>query len=115
MLLLVSYLIGNVLYKKHDLIGSSLDSMSEKLLITHNWYQLKTFFESIGYHQVPSQTADVPETFLYFMNDKRHTIGFEKSNKISLYAVRRILARVDFTYEYFVMVFYGSKNESASS
>ncbi|HEY7228354.1 MAG TPA: hypothetical protein VH481_09525 [Nitrososphaeraceae archaeon] len=89
--------------------------MSENLLITHNWFQLKSFFEAIGYIQVPSSTVGVPQNFLYFKNDKGLTIGFEKSNKISIYTVKRILARVGLNYEYFVMVFYGNNDKSASS
>lgn len=89
--------------------------MAENLIITHNWFQIKSFFEAIGYTQVPSRTVGVPENFLYFRNDKGRTIGFEKSNKISIYAVKRILARVGLNYEYFVMVFYGNNNKSASS
>ena len=85
------------------------------MIITHNWFQLKTFFEEIGYHQIPSNTVGVPEDFLFFINeDSRKTIGFEKSNKMSIYLVKKILKRVDLTYEYFVMVFYKDKNNKDS-
>ena len=78
--------------------------------ITHSWFQLKTFFESYGFKQVPSGT-----NFLYFKNDKtRHTITFEKSNKITIHAVRRILDRTGFTYEFFVLTVYGDQNKPAS-
>ena len=90
--------------------------MTDYLIITHNWHQLKTFFEAIDYHQVPSRSVDVPEDFLYFTNEKTNsTIGFEKSDKISIYVVKRILKRIGLTYEYFVMVFYKDKNNKESS
>jgi hypothetical protein len=86
------------------------------LLIKHNWYQLKTFFEAIGYHQLPSSSVDVPQDFLYFINEETgKTIGFEKSNEMNIHLIRIILRRVDLTYEYFVMVFYKDRNKTESS
>ena len=86
------------------------------MIITHKWYQLKTFLEAIDYHQVPSRSVDVPEDFLYFINEEtKKTIGFEKSNEMSIHLMRRILKRIDLTYEYFVMVFYKDKNNIESS
>jgi hypothetical protein len=83
------------------------------MIIYHNWYQLKTFLERIGYRQVPSESF--PEHYLYFRNDDtRQDIGFEKSNSISVYAVRHILRRIGLNYEYFVIVFYGESNKNSS-
>jgi len=85
-------------------------------LITHNWNQLKTFFEAIDYHQLPSSSVGVPQDFLYFIEEETgKTIGFEKSDKISIYLVRRILKRIGLTYEYFVMVYYKDRNKEESS
>ena len=85
-------------------------------IITHNWNQLKTFFEAIGYHQLPSSSVDVPQDFLYFIEEETgKAIGFERANKMSIYLVRRILKRVGYTYEYFVMVFYKDRNKEESS
>jgi hypothetical protein len=33
--------------------------MAENLLISHNWKQLKSFFEAIYYRQIPSGTVGV--------------------------------------------------------
>lgn len=83
-------------------------------LLTHNWNQLKTFFETVGYHQVPSRNVGLTEKFLFFRDEKTgRTIGFEKTDKLSVDAVKLILRRVDFTYEYFVKMFYrDDKNNS---
>ena len=91
-------------------------STGYNLIITHNWYQLKSFFEALGYHQVPSNTAGIPQDFLFFINEEaRMTISFEKSNQMSIYLVRHILKRVDYTYEYFVKVFYSDRNNKEQS
>lgn len=77
---------------------------------------MKTFFEAIGYHQIPSNTAGVPEDFLYFINEEtRMSIGFGKSNEMSIYLVRHILKRAGYTYEYFVKVFYKDRNNKEES
>lgn len=90
--------------------------MIDYLVITHNWYQLKTFLEAAAYHQVPSKSVDVPKDFLYFINEEiGSTIGFEKSNEMTIYKVKRILKRVGFTYEYFVFVVFKDKNNKESS
>jgi hypothetical protein len=86
------------------------------LIIYHNWYQLKTFLERIGFRQVPSRGEDLPEDFLYFRNDDtRQDIGFEKSEKISVPAVRIILRRIGLNYEYFVIVFYAKQSDRNAS
>ena len=92
-------------------------STDYNLLITpHNWYQLKTFFESIGYHQIPSNTVDIPQDFLFFINEEtKMTISFEKSDKMSVHLVSRILKRVGLPYDYFVKVFYKDRNNKESS
>lgn len=78
--------------------------------------QLKTFFEAIGYHQVPSKSIGLPEDFLFFINEKiGMTISFEKSNEMSIYLVRHILKRAGYTYEYFVKVFYKDRNNKEES
>jgi hypothetical protein len=84
-------------------------------IIYHNWYQLKTFLERIGFRQFPSVSENLPQNFLYFRNDdNRQDIVFEKSDRISVPAVRHILRRIGLNYEYFVMVFYRN-NKNASS
>jgi hypothetical protein len=88
--------------------------MNDGFPLTHCWFQLKTFLESVGFRQTPSKNSGYQD-FLYFMHEKtRHTISFEKSNKINTYTVRRILHRLGFTYELFISVVYKDQNNSAS-
>jgi len=63
------------------------------------------------YKQKPSLENNLPENFLYFKNEKTNlTIGFEKSNQMSVLAVDRIMKRVGFSYLFFVKVFYNKDN-----
>jgi hypothetical protein len=85
------------------------------LVVTHNWAQLKKFLEAMGYRQVPSSEAGVPQDFLYFVNDElRREISFEKSNKITIYGIRTILRRLNLSYEHFVMVVFSDQATASS-
>ena len=87
--------------------------MNNGFPLTHCWFQLKIFLESVGFIQRPSKDIGY-EDFLYFKHEKGHTVSFEKSNKINTYTVRRILHRLGFTYEFFISVVYKDQNKPAS-
>jgi hypothetical protein len=82
------------------------------LHIRHNWWQLKTFLEDIGYSQV--QKDGLNDSYLFFTKGQTG-IGFEKSNNISVPAVRHILRRINLSYEFFVMVFYRDNDNKSPS
>jgi hypothetical protein len=78
----------------------------------HNWHQVKTVLEGLGFRQV----RDYSNEILYFKHEKDgRIIGFYKSNKMKQPYLLTILRRLGITYEEFVNLYkklYGNKSNN---
>ncbi|MFZ0896146.1 MAG: hypothetical protein WAZ77_16740 [Candidatus Nitrosopolaris sp.] len=64
----------------------------------HNWWQIEAALKKHGWKEVPTYE----ERMLYFQNGER-TIGYEKSNNMTIPYTKTVLKRVGIDYESFVV------------